>query len=142
MQNLNRSAAPAQSSEDTATLRYTHSLKPSTLALPAVSGSSTSRYLNGTCDGAVDAGERAQPVNSVTVDATWPHDANSDLKACALLSAGLIWSGNPAVQDAAVTDTSAVVPGTVLVRKIRNLTRVPARPTAWTPFPATCRATA
>ncbi|MGY2895257.1 hypothetical protein [Deinococcus sp. UYEF24] len=149
VQNLSLSAAPAQSSEAPATLRYTHSLKPGTLgtlAFSAVSGYSTQIYLDTNCDGVVDASERATPSSSVTVDATWPRDTNGDLKACAveldvalasgtapgtvdnaLLSAGLTWTGNPAVQDAAaVTDTSTVIPGTVLTKKVANLTRTPA----------------
>ncbi len=148
VQNLTLSAAPAQSSEAPATLRYTHSLKPGTLgtlALSAVSGYSTQLYLDTNCDGVVDASERATPSSSVTVGASWPRDAAGDLKACAveldvtlaagtapgtvdnaLLSAGLTWSGNPAVQDAAaVTDTSTVIPGTVLSKKVANLTRTP-----------------
>ncbi|WP_407539970.1 hypothetical protein Q0M94_00800 [Deinococcus radiomollis] len=149
VQNLALSAAPPQSSEAPATLRYTHSLKPGTqgtLALSAVSGYSTQIYLDTNCDGVVDASERATPSSSVTVGASWPRDASGDLNACALelnvtlpagtapgtvdnalLSAGLTWTGNAAVQDAAaVTDTSTVVPGTVLSKKVANLTRTPA----------------
>ncbi|WP_407568837.1 hypothetical protein [Deinococcus altitudinis] len=149
VQNLALSAAPAQISEAPATLRYIHSLKPGTLgtlAFSAVSGFVTQIYLDTNCDGVVDASERATPVSSVTVDATWPRDTNGDLKACAveldvalatgttpgtvdnaLLSAGLTWTGNTAVQDAAAaTDTSTVIPGTVLTKKVANLTRTPA----------------
>ncbi|WP_424951555.1 hypothetical protein [Deinococcus sp.] len=148
VQNLTLSAAPAQSSEAPATLRSTHLLRPGTqgtLALSAVSGFGTQIYLDTNCDGVVDASERSAAVSSVTVGATWPRDASGDLKACALeldvtltagtasgtvdnalLNAGLTWSGNPAVQDAAaVTDTSTVVPGTVLSKKVSNLTRAP-----------------
>ncbi len=149
VQRLSLTTAPPQSSEAPATLSYVHQLKPGTLGtlnLSATSAYTARLALDLNCDGVIDSTERATSLNSVTVDATWPRDAQGELKACAvelavslpanaaagstdsaLLNAGLVWTGNPAVQDAvAVTDVSTVVAGTVLSKKVTNLTRSPA----------------
>ncbi len=149
VRSLTLSAAAAQSSEAPVTLRYLHTLKPGTLgtlSVSAISAYPARVSLDSNCDGTVDASERATPVTTVTVDAAWPRDPSGDLKGCAaelaldvpagtpdgssdnaLLNVTLAWSGNAGVTDAAGTaDRSTVVPGTVLSKKVSNLTRAPA----------------
>ncbi|WP_188962650.1 DUF11 domain-containing protein [Deinococcus aquiradiocola] len=149
VRSLTLSAAAAQSSEAPVTLRYLHTLKPGTLgtlSVSAISAYPARVSLDSNCDGTVDASERATTVTTVTVDAAWPRDPSGDLKGCAaelaldvpagtpdgssdnaLLNVTLAWSGNAGVTDAAGTaDRSTVVPGTVLSKKVSNLTRAPA----------------
>ena len=89
---------------------YTHLYRPGTLGTVALttSGNYTYRmFFDANCDGTIDTSERAAPVTSLTVNATWPRETTGQLKACVLEVLVLVPTGLPvnAVDAATVTAT-------------------------------------
>ncbi|MGM9321594.1 hypothetical protein [Deinococcus aquaticus] len=138
------------------TVTYAHTFTPGTpgtFTFASTSTFSAELYLDGDCNGTVEASERT-PVTGVTVTSSWPRDAQGALKGCALevkvsapgsktpgtvdaalITAASTWQ-NSAIQDlASVTDTTTISAGAVLSKTVQNLTASGAAGTVTTALP-------
>lgn len=145
---------PDQSGQTTSpgVVRYAHQFKPGTLGTVSLALSNTPQFgyqlrRDVNCDGDFDdAGEGFQGLpQSFSVGSTWPRGPDGSLAACALevqvlvpagvsagqvdlasLSASLVWSNNPAVQETrGLTDATTIIRGGELrlLKQVRNVSQ-------------------
>lgn len=145
---------PDQSGQTTSpgVVRYLHQFKPGSLGTVSLALANTPQFgyqlrRDANCDGDFDdAGESFSGLpQSFSVGAGWPREPDGSLQACALelqvlvpagvsagqvdiasLSASLVWSNNPAVQETRdLTDTTTVIRGGELrlEKQVRNVTQ-------------------